>query len=346
MKTIEVCASSQYPVHIGSGALSLLPQVAQGRKVCIISDSNVWPLYGAAARKALEEAGLHVVHYLISPGENSKNLQLFGDILNFLAKKELQRWDCIMALGGGVVGDLAGFCAACFLRGIPYIQVPTTLLAAVDSSVGGKTAIDLPGGKNLVGAFYQPTAVLCDTDTLSTLPPALFRQGCSEVIKYGILYDEALFSHLEAQGPDFDRETVIARCVELKAQAVQADERDYGPRRMLNLGHTVAHAIEKESGYTISHGDAVAMGIAIVTRAAAKLGYCETSTCGRILRLLEEFQLPTHTDYPAEVLCRHALGDKKAEGKAISVILPRSIGKCDIVPMDESTLLRFIKAGV
>ena len=217
------------------------------------------------------------------------------ELLNFLAENKLTRSDALIALGGGVVGDLTGFAAATYLRGIDYIQIPTTLLAAVDSSVGGKTAIDLPSGKNLVGAFYQPKLVLCDTDTLNTLPEDIFRDGCAEVIKYGVLYDAELFAHLDESGLSFDREAVIARCVELKRDVVAEDEFDRGKRQKLNLGHTIGHGIEACSGYGISHGKAVAMGMTIITKTPAKkkntsLTYAKMETYISLLEDAEKYQ--------------------------------------------------------
>ena len=218
MKTIHVAASGRDDVMFGAGLLRTLGaeslRVCKVEKAAIISDSNVWPLYGESAKASLESAGLKVVHFVFPAGEESKNGSVYLELLNFLAENALTRSDCLVALGGGVVGDMTGFAAATYLRGVAYIQVPTTLLAAVDSSVGGKTAIDLPAGKNLCGAFYQPKLVLCDIDTLNTLPEDIFRDGCAEVIKYGILYDPRLFSYLEETGLSFDGEAVIARCVE------------------------------------------------------------------------------------------------------------------------------------
>lgn len=350
MKTIQIHASGSYTVTVGQGLLpqlgQLLSQLRSGRNPIVVSDQTVWRHYGNNVRHSLLEAGFLVGHIVISPGEASKNMDRFQDILNYLAINQIHRDDCIIALGGGVVGDLAGFAAACYMRGIAYIQVPTSLLAMVDSSVGGKTAINLPAGKNLCGAFHQPAAVLCDTETLDTLPEDVFRDGCAEVIKYGILYDPTLFAHLEEKGMAFDREKVIARCVELKRDAVEADEFDTGIRRKLNLGHTLGHAIEAESGFTISHGAAVAIGMAMVTKAAAKMGYCHQNTAERILSLLNKFGLPTHTDFPPEKLMQQALSDKKAEQDCIPMILPRQIGCCEIVPVKHVSLLDFIKAGL
>ena len=261
MRSIHVTASKEYDVKIGASLLHTIgEEVAKVCKVgsaAIISDSNVWPLYGETAANSLRNAGFRVVYFVFPAGESSKNGSTYLSILNFLAENQITRSDCVIALGGGVVGDITGFAAATFLRGISYIQIPTTLLAAVDSSLGGKTAIDLESGKNLAGAFCQPKLVLCDVNTLNTLPEEIFRDGCAEVIKYGILYDPQLFAKLQKEGLDFDRESVIARCVELKRDVVMRDEFDTGERQKLNLGHTIGHGIEAHSNFTISHGKAV-----------------------------------------------------------------------------------------
>jgi 3-dehydroquinate synthase len=212
--------------------------------------------------------------------------------------------------------------------------------------VGGKTAIDLPAGKNLAGAFYQPRLVLCDIDTLTTLPEEIFRDGCAEVIKYGVLYDPQLFSQLMLSGPDFDRESVIARCVELKRDVVALDEFDNGLRQKLNLGHTVGHGIEGHSNFTVSHGRAVAMGMAIVARAAAAGGLCSQADADAIVQLLERFHLPTGTDYAAEDIYRCALSDKKRSGGKVNLIVPRAVGRCDILPTPVEELKSFIEAGL
>ncbi len=344
MKTVTVSASKTYEVKIGSGLLPTLGQEIRSlknvRKVCIVSESNVFPLYGHAAQASLAQAGFACVSFVFPAGEDSKNGNTLLALLNFLAENALTRSDLIIALGGGVVGDLAGFAAAIYLRGIRFVQVPTTLLAAVDSSVGGKTAIDLPAGKNLAGAFCQPSLVLCDTDTLNTLPGDVFRDGCAETIKYGILYDPDLFAVLERDGLSFHREAVIARCVELKRDVVIEDEFDTGARMKLNLGHTIGHGIEKASAYTVSHGKAVAMGIAMVSRAAQ----CPDQS--RILGILERFGLPVTAEFTAEELFQHTLSDKKRTGGTIHLILPEKIGVCQIVPTPVDALLSFIQAGL
>ncbi|MBE6976193.1 MAG: 3-dehydroquinate synthase [Ruminococcaceae bacterium] len=344
MKTIQIRASREYSVLIDSGLLSHLgdeaAKIRNPGKAAIISDSNVWPLYGRMAAASLEKAGFATEKFVFPAGENSKNGATYLSLLNFLAEKHITRSDFIIALGGGVVGDLAGFAAATYLRGIDYIQVPTTLLAAVDSSVGGKTAIDLPAGKNLAGCFYQPRLVLCDTDTLTTLPEEIFRDGCAEVIKYGILYDPQLFAHLEQTGLSFDREAVIARCVGLKRDAVEADEFDLGLRMKLNLGHTLGHSIEKISNFAISHGKAVAIGMALVTKAA------KCPDTGRIADCITAFGLPITTDFSAADLLSAALSDKKRAGDSVNLIIPQAIGQCVIQSTPVTELLSFIEAGL
>lgn len=344
MKIIQVRASKEYAVKIGAGLLRSLGSEAvalcKAKKVALVSDSTVWPLYGSQAAESLKSASFETVHFVFPAGEASKNGNTYLELLNFLAENQLTRSDLIVALGGGVVGDLAGFTAATYLRGIAYIQVPTTLLAAVDSSVGGKTAIDLPAGKNLCGAFYQPSLVLCDTNTLNTLPEDIFRDGCAEVIKYGVLYDPALFAHLEQRGLSFDRESVIARCVELKRDVVMKDEFDTGERMKLNLGHTIGHGVEARSNFTVSHGKAVAIGMAIVSRA----GNCPDA--GRIIRCLEIFGLPIKTERTAEELYTSALSDKKRSGGNVNLIIPRVIGQCDIVSTPVEEIQSFIEAGL
>lgn len=350
MKTITVSASKEYLVLIGGGLLPQLGTYAAALntpgKAAIISDSRVWPLYGAAAEASLLAAGFETVHYCFPAGEASKNADTYLSILNFLADHKLTRSDIIIALGGGVVGDVTGFAAATFLRGVSYIQIPTTLLAMVDSSVGGKTAIDLPAGKNLVGAFYQPSLVLCDIDALHTLPADIFRDGCAEVIKYGVLYDAQLFDHLSQHGLDFDRESVIARCVELKRNVVMEDEFDTGARQKLNLGHTIGHGVEAQSNFTISHGQAVAIGMAIVAKAGCVLSICDANTSTQIRSILEKFSLPTATSFTAVQLYASALSDKKRSGGTVNLIIPEKIGSCMIRPTPVSQLKSFIEAGL
>lgn len=344
MKTVTVAASKTYHIHIGDQLLPTLGEQIQSlgkvQKVCIVSDSNVFPLYGRTVESNLQHSGLDTVAFVFPAGEESKNASTYLNLLNTLAENGLTRNDVILALGGGVVGDLAGFAAATYLRGIRFVQVPTTLLAAVDSSVGGKTAIDLPAGKNLAGAFCQPSLVICDTSTLASLPQTIFQEGCAEVIKYGILYDPSLFSTLENHGLSFPREEVIARCVELKRDIVVQDEFDTGLRMKLNLGHTIGHSIEKISGFGISHGAAVALGMAIIARGTR----CKDA--GRILALLEKFNLPIQCSYTADELFQYTLSDKKRSGNYVNLIVPESIGNCEIVKTPYEDLKSILRAGL
>ena len=350
MKTITVSASRTYDIRIGHGLLAALGEAVRGlgkvEKVFLVSDTQVYPLYGGAAEASLKAAGYSVSSFVFPAGEESKNGETFLKLLNALAQAGLSRSDLLVALGGGVVGDLAGFAAACYLRGIRFVQIPTTLLAAVDSSVGGKTAIDLPAGKNLAGAFYQPSLVLCDLDALDTLPEDIFRDGCAEVIKYGVLYDPELFSQLEASGLDFDREAVIARCVALKRDVVMEDEKDTGSRMKLNLGHTFGHAVEAHSRFTLSHGKSVAIGLAIIARASASMGICSEADAARIVSVLKAFGLPVQTQYTAEALLPYLLSDKKRSGGTVNLILPEAIGRCVVSPTPVSQLQSILQAGL
>lgn len=350
MKKISVTASKSYSVVIGSGLLdnagSYAAEICAAEKAVIISDSNVWPIYGEQVTRSFQARGLEVLSYTFPAGEQSKSIETYISILNFLAQNHISRSDLIIALGGGVTGDIAGFVAATYLRGIAYIQIPTSLLAMVDSSVGGKTAVDLPAGKNLAGAFYQPRLVLCDIAVLQSLPVDIFRDGCAEIIKYGILYDAALFTHLATNGLAFDRETVIARCIELKRNVVSEDECDTGARQKLNLGHTFGHAVELLSHYSLSHGKSVAIGMAIISRAAGARDLCTSDTTQHILQVLKKFGLPISTNFAAAEICQAALADKKRFGSTVNLIIPQQLGVCEIRKTPVSQLQSYIEAGL
>lgn len=342
MNTVHVCASRSYDVKIGAGLLNAIGQEVRavtGGSVLVVTDETVAPLYLAKVYQSLTAAGLRVFTASVPAGERSKCVEYYVNLLNILAAKNLTRTDAVVALGGGVVGDLAGFAAATYLRGIPLVQVPTTLLAMVDSSVGGKTAIDLPAGKNLVGAFHQPSFVLCDPDALNTLPADTFRDGCAEVIKTAILFDPGLFAHLRERGTGFDREYVITRCVECKRDVVCADEFDKGERQKLNLGHTIGHAIEKCSDFSVSHGQAVAIGTAMMVRTF----YPNPAEIEDVLRA---FGLPTETAFDAQSLASAALSDKKRAGDTLTLVVPRAIGGCTLEKIPVSELQAVIEAGM
>ena len=351
MKTIDVTASSGYRVEIGPGALGVLGKrcrslCPKAQKAIVVSDDRVFPLHGAEALAVLRSAGLAAESFVLPHGEASKSAENLLALLHFCTAQGLTRSDALIALGGGMTGDLTGFAAAVYMRGIAYIQCPTTLLAAVDSSVGGKTAVDLPAGKNLMGAFWQPKAVLCDTDKLATLPDAVFTDGCAEVIKTAILFDPALFDTLERDGKAFDREAVIARCVGHKRDVVAEDEFDTGRRALLNLGHTLGHAVEACSDFALSHGQSVAIGTASVCRAAAKAGLCDAALPDRVCALLKKFGLPVETDMSIDELMPVMLSDKKRSGATVNVVVPEAIGRCVLRPMDADALKHFMESGL
>ena len=334
MKTIHVTASRDYDVLVGPGLLRACgPRIAAVTGACtaaVITESTVAPLYLDAVCASLAEAGFSVIRYVFPAGEESKTLSTYGSVLSFLAENRLTRSDILVALGGGVTGDMAGFAAATYQRGIRFVQLPTTLLSMVDSSVGGKTAVDLPAGKNMAGAFWQPSLVLCDTDALSTLPESVYRDGCAEIVKTGVLAGERLFSAVEKGVDPSRREEIIAACVEFKRSIVAEDEYDTGKRHLLNLGHTAGHAAERLSDYSISHGRAVAMGLGTVVRACARRGLCPADTAERILSALERSGLPTALPYAPKDLAAAALADKKREGDRLPLIVIRGIGDCRI----------------
>lgn len=350
MTTVTVRASRPYEVTIGRGLLDTVGRQAagqwKGRSAAVVSDSTVAPLYLNRVKDSLERAGFRVHSFVIPAGEDQKNGGTYLKLLEFLAARRLTRADGLIALGGGVVGDLAGFAAATFLRGIGFLQLPTTLLAAVDSSVGGKTAIDLTNGKNLAGAFYQPQAVLCDLDTLDTLPAEVFADGCAEVIKYGMIGDPALLARLETVDFRADPEELVARCVAQKRDLVEQDEFDTGARQLLNLGHTLGHGVEACSGYTVSHGRAVAIGMTLVTRAAVAFGRCPAEVLPRLRRLLERYGLPDATAYSAQALYEKTLSDKKRSGDTISLVVPIAWGASQLVRIPVSELPAWIERGL
>ncbi len=311
MKKIKVHASSEYEIVIGDNLLDKAGEYCQEAlggvcRLCLITDDIVAPLYLDTVHQALEKVGFDVFYYVLPHGEESKSTENLVELLEILGESHLTRTDALVALGGGVVGDLTGFVAATYLRGIRFIQIPTTLLAAVDSSVGGKVAINLQAGKNLAGAFHQPSLVLCDTNTMNTLPDHIFADGCAEVIKYGVINDRPLFNRL-SKGIQNQIEEIIAACVINKAAIVEQDEFDRGTRQLLNLGHTVGHAIERLSDFAISHGSAVSIGMVIITRAAVKFGYCPASALDELLTLLRAQGLPESCPFTARELTEIAL---------------------------------------
>lgn len=342
MYTIDVATSTPYQVHIGIKLLErtgeLVRAQTQGSRAVIVTDTNVGPLYGLIVKNSLEGAGLACATFTFDAGEERKSADTLVSILEFMAEHELGRKDVVVALGGGVVGDVAGFAAATYMRGIPFAQVPTSLLAMVDSSVGGKTAIDLAAGKNLAGAFWQPCVVIADVGCLGTLPPKQLADGTGEVIKHGVIADAALFEQLEMTPVTLDLVTrdlglvaaILARNIEIKRNVVVADEREGGIRKLLNFGHSAGHAIEALEGYQLGHGNCVALGMQIIARAAARLGACPPDVPARIERVCRAHGLATECPWSADEIFAEALHDKKRQGGTIDIVVVQDIGACSI----------------
>ena len=350
MRRIRVQVQNGYDVCIGRGLTAgfggLLRSAVGECRVAVMTDSNVAPLYLDALTQSLEQAGYDVCAFVFPAGESSKRMDTLAEILEFLVENRLTREDCVIALGGGVTGDLTGFAAGCYLRGIRYVQAPTSLLAAVDSSVGGKAAVDLSAGKNLAGLFYQPSLVVCDTNCFATLPESEIANGSAEAIKTGVLGGETLFGLFESGAAREQMEQVVAQCVAYKARIVEADERDSALRNILNLGHTAGHAIEVCSEYAIPHGQAVAIGLGIIARASERLGEAQEPIYERIRQTLVKNGLPVVSPYSPEELAAAALSDKKRAGDSIRLVLPRAIGNCVLKSVPVSELLSIFRAGM
>ena len=348
MPEVTVSASKTYRVIIEDNVLklcgSLIKETCGADRAFIVCGDTVDGLYADTLAQSLDRAGCAVSKFVYPHGESSKNAQTYVRLLNALADSGLDRHGVITALGGGVTGDMAGFAAATYLRGVKYVQIPTTLLAMIDSSVGGKTGIDLDAGKNLAGAFWQPELVVCDYSVLDTLPEEMFRDGMAEAVKYAVLKDRELFKLLEA--PRNNLERIITRCVSIKRDFVCADEFDRGERQKLNLGHSVGHAVEKLSNYSVSHGKAVAVGLAVIARAACANGDCDKNTAEEIVNILKNIGLPTKQDFTAEELSEIMLHDKKCAGGLINLIIPREIGRCEIKKLPVSSLSAYVKKGL
>lgn len=350
MKKVTVSASKTYDILIERGILDHCGEYIRslgntGGRVAILTDDTVDALYSDRAVKSIEGSGFSAIKYVIPHGEDSKCAENFIGFLNFLAKNKMTRSDILIALGGGVVGDLCGFCASSYLRGVRFIQIPTTLLSMVDSSVGGKTAINLNCGKNLAGAFYQPSLVLIDPNTLDTLKKEIFADGCAEVIKYGIINDKPLFDKLLC-GIDNNIEDIIENCVKNKRDIVNIDEKDTGVRQLLNLGHTIGHAVEHLSGFEISHGSAVAIGTVAIAKISNSLGFMPQDEVTLIKEIFEKYSLPTICPYSEEQICEVSLSDKKREGGHINLVIPYSIGDSKLMRVETSSLFDIFSRGV
>ena len=345
MKAVKVKASTTYEIFIDRGLLStcgdIIKNTVKCSKAAVITDDTVDKLYSDTLEKTLTENGFSVCRYVFPHGESSKCSDTLNKIYAFLCENHITRSDCIIALGGGVVGDITGFAAATFLRGLKYVQVPTTLLAQIDSSVGGKTAIDLPQGKNLVGAFKQPECVICDPDVLSTLTQEILSDGMAEAIKYGMIRDKALFDLIaqhDISNVNDVIDDIIYKCVAIKRDVVEHDEFDTGERMILNFGHTLGHSVESYYNYkTYTHGSAVAIGMKEMTDRT-----CSEDVKRSVTECIKAYKLPTSCDAPMEKLVKLCSGDKKRTGGDINYIVCENIGTAEIRKLAVAEFEKFI----
>lgn len=349
MIRVLIDTDAPYEALVGRGLLAdlgaLIARVHAPSKAAVITDRTVGALYGQKALQALEQAGFSPALFEFPAGEEYKTLSTYADAQAFLIGMGLTRSDIVVTMGGGVAGDLGGFAAATYQRGVPFIQVPTTLLCAVDASVGGKTAVDMPGGKNMVGAFHQPSLVVCDTDTFSSLPENRLADGAAEALKHGLIANEALFDRMRDGSWHDDMEAIVARNIEIKRSFVVGDEKDRGMRQMLNFGHTLGHAVETLSGYALSHGQAVALGMVMETRAANRMGFgCADED--KIARALEKNGLMVSCGFSADDVLKTALHDKKRAGDQVVVAALEKIGKGRLKALPLGEFERYVRLGV
>ena len=345
MQIVDVKCSKNYKVIIENGIFTDLVKYIGNEKTCFVTDENVYRIYKEKIYEHINKMYQDVLVYVVKPGETSKSSKTYIELLEYLAKNKFTRADTLIALGGGVVGDLTGFVAATYLRGIEFIQVPTTVLAASDSSVGGKTAINLDYGKNLVGAFYQPKTVLVDPEFFLTLPQNIKRDGFAEIIKYGIINKPSLFEELDS-ADNLNYESIIKASLESKAKLVEEDEYDKGSRMLLNLGHTFGHSIEIAGDYKYTHGEAVAMGIHMISKAAMLKGFLKASDYEKIKELLIKFGFKLDVEYDENVLYEIMELDKKRSDNTIKLIIPFAIGDTRIIEITMGELKEYLKLAL
>ena len=353
MKELRVNLTDQsYSIHILKGLIESIgmeiKRIYNGKKIAIITDENVNKFYGEKVKNSLEESGFIVGRIIIKPGEKSKSVHSLLKVYDELLDLGITRGDLVITLGGGVVGDLGGFVAATFLRGVPFIQIPTSLLAQIDSSIGGKVGVDLPRGKNLVGSFYQPKAVFIDPCLLRTLDKRFLQDGMAEVIKYACIREKDLFNRLlniEGEEDLFDNiEDIIYTCCDIKRGIVERDEKDTGERMILNFGHTIGHALEKYFNFEkYTHGEAVAVGMYTITKQSESMGLTEKGTSDLIKEILKKYNLPYEEKYANKESIIDAIAfDKKGEGQKINLIIVKSIGYAFINKVEKSSIYRYI----
>ena len=348
LEIISVCASTSYDIYIDSNILpmsgKLIRKNSSSHRAAIITDDIVDGLYSSIVESSLKENGFDVIKFVFPNGEESKNHDTLIRIYSFLSQNGITRSDILIALGGGVVGDITGYVAATYLRGLGFVQIPTTFLAQIDSSVGGKTGVNIDEGKNLVGAFYQPLCVICDTSTLSTLSEEIFADGVAEAVKYGMIESEELFNKLHKENIDSILNEVIFECISIKRDIVEQDELDKGERMKLNFGHTLGHAIEKHYNYRgITHGRAVAIGMCTFTQLAENYGMCDNGVYDELVACLERYSLPTSTAINIDSLAKLCMSDKKRDSDNINIVYCKSIGKSTILPLTIEEFYKFLK---
>lgn len=351
MGKIVVKGENGYDVLIERGLLESagehIRKITKANKALVITDTNVVKLYGDRVKKSLEESGFETFLFSFPAGETSKNLATVTDMIEAMCSAQLTRNDIVVALGGGVAGDMAGFASAIYLRGIDFVQIPTTLLSQVDSSVGGKTGCDLSFGKNLVGAFHNPKLVLVDPDTVKTLPDRYKNDGIGEIIKYALIKSEKLFEKLfDCKNLDDILDEVVYECVDIKREIVENDFTEKGERMLLNFGHTLGHAIENYENYDgLAHGEAVGVGMLYITRASENSGDTETGTADKIEKLLNKFSLPTATDANIDELVNIMVYDKKRRGAKLNLVLVKNVGNSFIKALPTDDLQGFFAEG-
>ena len=346
MKRLTVKLERSYDIIIENNILSkageLIRCVCSAKKACLVSDSNVYPLYGKLIEKQLCESGFEVIPFIFPAGEGSKTPETVLRIVGTMAENDMMRGDIVIALGGGVCGDIAGFAASVYLRGIDFVQLPTSLLSQLDSSVGGKTGVNLKQGKNLCGAFHQPSLVLIDPCVLDTLSQEHFSEGIAEAIKAGCIRDKVLFELLEKGDAKENIEEIIFRAVRVKAEIVERDEKERGERALLNFGHTAGHAIERLHGFSdITHGEAVAAGMALITRASQARGLTLEGTSHRLENVLKKYKLPLSDSHTKAEIIRAMNSDKKRRKNALDFVLIKKIGEGYIYPVKYEDISAF-----
>ncbi len=345
--TISVNKPTAYDIIIENGLIKnvgeLIKPAVKGKSCVVMTDTNVEPLYLDTVVESLKNAGFKVESHVFLAGEESKNLRTVEDMLSVMCSAGLTRSDFAVALGGGVCGDLTGFAASIYLRGIDYIGIPTTLLAQIDSSVGGKTGCDLVYGKNLAGSFHAPKRVLIDPECLNTLSPKIYSDGLAEAIKYGVIKSEKLFERLlNEDAHDFINELIL-ECVTIKRDITENDFFEHGERILLNFGHTIGHSIEKYYNFKdMTHGEAVGIGMVIMAVAAERSGECEEGTAKKITACLHKYNLPATTGIDMETLTEGSYNDKKRRGKDIKLVIPERIGSCTVKVLPTDKLLEYL----